>query len=797
MSPLLCSRGPSITPGISSNSLDISEVLTQRECDSILTTSLSFASSLCSTHSLHETPPFALIYDYKKPNKHTLATAFSTTTDPVLSMAIHPSTPTCHTTISVPTSPRLQSMLLEPIVITQWNSILSSSCNGSETPWQDHADDQYTIAPPWIAEGHILPPEAFQAVLRQRRTSRSGADNLPTLMVNDVNVKGQSPLLMLEKSPLDHPCSTNTEGPPSAQLAVPSITFSNSVASLLPVSLESSASLSSSVPLAIRRGLKAPAPLNITKKTGNTSDSSSLGLYPGIPTPFLGSPTSYNPTFQSCDNPKTLNLDLKTICGDLRSRCPPLSPYTEIEDEMPLDLKGCPSNLDDDDWGFAEEILADFYPDFPDQPHSGGPCTKSQYSPDSPVNGSSFSWSQTPTLTENNDITDGRDSVGSHVPFIPDISKQQRRKTVIIETASSTNTRRQTRVTLDLSDLSQLSHDSEHQPVPLVETPLCRVSFTPGRFSTSTPSRPPSSATMRAPVKGILKEKKCVRFSVLPSMHEYSENNENQKLEDAEDVEEDEAQSPSGRHFPSPGSKMRSAFRKSAPSERTDMSGSESGSPTRKSFGGKVQVDVGKSPQYRANFPKHPAVRSIREEKIAAPPGPVISAGPPGGKRKSSLIRRSAVTPTPDSNSRPPMKPKNTNGRQTYPPANGTIIAPKRKSSNVGPQTITQSSGAGRDSKIQILPSQIGGPKKLKANTPILPSLPENSPPKTRRSSEMKVIKASQADENKARRSVDVVGRSSRGRFTADPGSLSSPNTSPPKNRMGGQLRSILTKLRT
>jgi len=327
-------------------------------------------------------------------------------------------------------------------------------------------------------------------------------------------------------------------------------------------------------------------------------------------------------------------------------------------------------------------------------------------SPDVPSPDSS-SWGHTPTLTDS--VVDSNTAVEQQSPTRRisrlDETKLQRRRTVIIETSNSCNVRQQARVTLDLSHLRDnygpVSPDDEDS-VPL-ESASPHLSFSPRRFSHSTPSRPPSSATMRPPAKGILKEKKSVRFSMLPSMHEYS--TEDEQRQDAPTVAEQPL-----------ACGVTTGLRNSAPRQ-----GLRHGSPLRQSFSADTRPDIGTSSTYRASFPKHPTVRST----VASPTttkhrGPTVYSSPIsiGGKRL-------------------PLHSKVVNG-QTQPT---TRI------------TDPYSPGPKVQSRVQV----ISTPKKLKPKVTKPDSSPARAPtPSVRPKS---LPSKPSGDENKARKSTTGFNR--------------------------------------
>lgn len=323
----------------------------------------------------------------------------------------------------------------------------------------------------------------------------------------------------------------------SSDLVMPTIMLSNSTAAL-PLSLESSHSIAG---IARRRGLQGPAPLLLSTTNATTPE----GLYPGIPSPFLGTPSAYSPQFEFSNNPE-FSMELATMCGNLRSLCPAIRLDTPVKETFSgLPPPSPAPSSDSDEWAFAQDLVTDF-DDGP--PAIALPVTpqKPKTSLECPTTEESHSWSSAPTLVDSPQSVE--DHSESDVPDSPlaiaDVPRQQRRRTVIIETPrnSLVGNARPARKTVDLSHLAGDSDSSK----PLDEVPFEVDSpdfetFSKS-FAQSTPFSRQSSASMKPPIRGILKstQKKRVRFSQFPEKGAIDEDSDATKLESVFEGDETE-----------------------------------------------------------------------------------------------------------------------------------------------------------------------------------------------------------------------------------------------------------------
>lgn len=200
--------------------------------------------------------------------------------------------------------------------------------------------------------------------------------------------------MMLELQDLNSYFGSDTNGQadvdvPRTMPAPPTLMLSTSTYNT-PLSLESSSSLLSEKPLAIRRGQKLPVALELIQHKSYKNDLP----YPGIPTPFLGSSSSFSPSTEGCNNAPTSGLSLDEMISDLKSRCASLrggrKPLPPIKEEKPLPTTPTTiptSDVVDDEWAFAgdghtavttsEETFHD------DEPGTVSSCTVVSCSPKS------------------------------------------------------------------------------------------------------------------------------------------------------------------------------------------------------------------------------------------------------------------------------------------------------------------------------------------------------------------------------------------------------------------------------
>jgi hypothetical protein len=151
------------------------------------------------------------------------------------------------------------------------------------------------------------------------------------------------------------------------KLSPPSLVVSNSEKAV-PLLLEGQTASTPPVLLANRRGKKLLSPLRLSQdqtncpytEINNSNAIQSDILYPGIPTPFFGSPSSYSPQFEYT-KADGVSMPLQDMVSKLRSQCAAIDQQvehlTKAEDssgrsfEIPSDI------LQDHDRSFTDSFL--------------------------------------------------------------------------------------------------------------------------------------------------------------------------------------------------------------------------------------------------------------------------------------------------------------------------------------------------------------------------------------------------------------------------------------------------------
>ncbi|KAH7870413.1 uncharacterized protein C8R40DRAFT_1240464 [Lentinula edodes] len=316
-------------------------------------------------------------------------------------------------TTTIPTPPRLKTLLKEDLCISRWTESLAFAEAPGHTPWGDVEDHDIT---PWKPEGSLYAGDTFQMALlksRQRPSMlRLARQRLPVpnshhrnalVFEREITLKSEGKTkrwsvqvpagsmdpdlagMMMELRNLnsyfkeeevqaDDSVQRLEEGLCSPVDGVythtPSLIVSNSQC-IIPLSLESAGSLHT-VPkiLAVRRGNKALPPLSIKSELMNPSP------YPSIPTAFLGSPSSYHPTFEFAGTTRS-STAFQDMIESLRSQCASLQvetahfPALQEEENNFQMIQSCPhvppaspsARDGDNDWAFADSLLQEF-PEF-------------------------------------------------------------------------------------------------------------------------------------------------------------------------------------------------------------------------------------------------------------------------------------------------------------------------------------------------------------------------------------------------------------------------------------------------
>ncbi|KAH9884799.1 hypothetical protein C8Q73DRAFT_349537 [Cubamyces lactineus] len=517
----------------STATLDLQDLLSSLSGDNLLSTSLSLLSASGSSHSLDDVPPF--------PTSSRPSIFLPELGDSLLgpkSANSNFSTGDDRLRTTVPTGPRLKLMMLEPASVAGWiasvPSALKPPCAQEEELMNAAAD-----SPLWVPEGSMFSPQAF-ALRRRQHASITASDSSSSTSPSDWDVSDCSEdltLISIEASVSSISCSISEnenlcikvqETDTSVQLIVPTIMVSNSTA-ILPVSLESSQNLTRELPLAVRRGKKPPPALSL----GQPLKASDRDSYPDIPTPFLGSPTTCTPTVEVSSTALTSEISLSAMCADLRSRLPPppFSPTQfaaipladtsvgscDLVDSSRLSIS---SDMDDEEWAFAKDLVIGwrggkgFRMELSPPPSPAGELPYAS-EPDSPTIDVSFG--DIPVTTDEEVSMPTQTNV-----------KLTRRKTVIIQAPEpSLEKMEKTRSVLAGSEADMLCGDF-HEPVPFetpVPAPSSPVAAVPNddcQLTHGLPNSRPSSTASMKPTRGILKEKKSVRFSTVDLLHEYT-----------------------------------------------------------------------------------------------------------------------------------------------------------------------------------------------------------------------------------------------------------------------------------
>ncbi|KAI8996398.1 hypothetical protein BD414DRAFT_455072 [Trametes punicea] len=786
----------------STATLDLQDVLSSFSGECLLSTSLSLVSNSESVHSFDDVPPFP---DAAKPLVFTAE--LGTSLLGPLSSTSAASRCDLRLLTTVPTGPRLRVMMLEPASLDGWAASVPS-LSGPSCPLDDCTVDEHTTveASMWISEGSLFSPEVFHTMLRKRLSraeedasalhdDRESSDSSPDLKLVGISASSSS-----ASGSLSDDCLVGEgleEVNAAAPLLVPTIMISNSTAAL-PLSLESSHSLHPELPLAVRRGKQLPSALSLDPKTKSALNNP-CDPYPDIPTAFLGSPTTCTPTaeihHESCES----SMGLSAMCADLRSRlpAPPFTPTEPIaspycgpsvgDDVIASPQSSVSSDLDDEEWAFARDLVIDWHAgegfrmELSPPPSPAGDLPYAS-DPESPSIDDSFARSQT-LVAEfiGNSSTDEDDPVRTPMDV-----KLTRRKTVIIQ-APEPSHREKYRSENVHSVVAESAADvlsSElHEPVPF-ETPSsaptpavasadCDCSCQQPSFSPG--SRPSSTASMR-PVRGILKEKKSVRFSTVDFLHEYLSPSHAPAPHSFNDAGAVSHGSDPSRLQPEAVVRARrttltSEVRKSSPLRRcyspTTYAGDTAGRHPRSHslLSGEVR-DL--SPFGGGSMAKHPAVRAMaRRPSASSPqtptPAPFVGSGVDGAVIGAPSLQ--GPTPIPlllGEQGRVPLR--SINPLQSMPAERRADVPVPVKPSAQRSLLSKQRDGAAADKARRVLKS---------TSVPPAPRL--------------------ERDENAHRRSEAVVaGKESRSLAGASAGTSMGG-----KSRMSAPLRSILTKLRT
>ena len=418
-------------------------------------------------------------------------------------------------------------------------------------------------------------PDPFQYIQRRRPSSASPiiAGLPPAKSYSDTSLTGLSKVTDASLHAFTAPCTSVSrlgdsaiggqgigKDSPSASLVVPTIMVSNSTAALA-LSLESSSNLHShqDLPLAIRRGKKPPPALSLDHP-GKPSipASADSNSYPDIPSAFLGSsPTS--PSFNALNTLgkySKFDMGLSTMCSNLKALVPP-PPFTPTEAEHQPPPHPPPSlepetqwamattaqlpDADDEEWRFVQDLVVEWHGAKGSSAEScpvSSPPHVVQYTGIETPNKDASSKALPPSSSAGSRTDGNKSNVDVQQPSAqssPSV-KQSRRKTVIIQAPDGD-------IQIGPGDAGLPAKsgklcgpsgersidfllDEFDEPVPFEipsSVPLSAPASLEGSFCTPPSSRPTSTASSAGhPIRGILKEKKSVRFSAMPSLYEYA-----------------------------------------------------------------------------------------------------------------------------------------------------------------------------------------------------------------------------------------------------------------------------------
>ncbi|KAI0794192.1 hypothetical protein C8Q74DRAFT_1405253 [Fomes fomentarius] len=509
---MVASTQERMSPTVSTATLDLQDVLSSFNGDCLVSLRLSISAS-DSIHSFDNIPPFPT-----KPNPVAFVSDFKNKCQP--SRGTHRPSGDVRSIVTLPTAPRRKAMLTEKIDIHAW---------------------KVSVTPP------SEPP------------TRSARDAVDVSLVDTSphSHSSTSASTLAGVAPSDPSRCIDTTSP----LLVPTIMVSNSTTALS-VSFDSPQNPRNETSLAVRRGRKPLPALSLMTVTKSDHSSADRDPYPDIPSAFLGSPTCSSPTFSfSTGDPSKYNMGLSAMCNSLRALVPSL-PFSPLQSTAPPRPKLEPEtrwgvvssmqlpDVDDDEWAFAQDLVIEWHASRglraevspPPSPPGELPYA-ADTSPSAVVSVTMHSLVSSPSSTMVDRPTKDKDKDnGTDEPTSPDV-KQMRRKTVIIQAPELDETcghvleklRKMDNVTAAADWTIDLLPGEFDEPVPF-ETPayipLAAPVLADGRASNLRPCSTTSSA--KVPVRGILKGKKSVRFSSVPSLHEYEKDDNTDEDDDSE-----------------------------------------------------------------------------------------------------------------------------------------------------------------------------------------------------------------------------------------------------------------------
>ncbi|KAF9047137.1 hypothetical protein BDZ89DRAFT_1155011 [Hymenopellis radicata] len=301
-------------------------------------------------------------------------------------------------TITVPTPPRLRTMLKENPSVKRWTESLILEANApGHTPWGDLDIDEGAV---WIPEGSLYSPDDFKTSLYSTRgtvdlselsgqlpesplRSQTSHRDSDLVFEREITVKTdgkakrwsiQVPAttmnpeivdIMLQLRELNtyfSESNTPIETIPEEEEEIvqpPSLMISNSQFAI-PLSLDSTSNLESipSTSLASRRQRSlAPLALGHSKLKDI--------LYPDIPTAFMGNSSVYSAVDPTA-NTEPSSMNLQDMIGTLRSRCASLQVQTPATADLLAYQQAMSANTQTpghpsgDEWAFANDLSKSF-----------------------------------------------------------------------------------------------------------------------------------------------------------------------------------------------------------------------------------------------------------------------------------------------------------------------------------------------------------------------------------------------------------------------------------------------------
>ncbi|KAI1796770.1 hypothetical protein LXA43DRAFT_1057618 [Ganoderma leucocontextum] len=474
-----------------------------------------------------------------------------------------------HSLVSSLTAPRPRVILVEKASVHSW---VTSDDSHSDYP-NGASDREPAKDSDSSARGHPTSPDLFHRTQRGPFSSASPTVtgippaephyDMALVDLPDVTSASMNPVTA-PCTPMSRPGGSTAGVPhkdsPSGLLLVPTIMVSNSTAALA-LSLESSSNLHShqDLPLAIRRGKKPPPALSLDQpEKPSMPESADSNSYPDIPSAFLGSsPTS--PSFNGVNarEPSRFDMGLSTMCSNLKALVPP-PPFTPTEAEHQPPSHPPPSlepdtrwgmttaaqlpDANDEEWRFVQDLIVEWHESNGHSAEVGPPASPPPHTVaytgiELPTTDAPSKGSPAPTATGSRS-DDNKPNVDVQQPLAqtPPSVKQARRKTVIIQApdgdiqiapGDAERPAKTGKLCSPPGDRSiDFLLDEFDEPVPFEipsSVPLSAPASFEGSFFTPPNSRPSSTASSAGlPIRGILKEKKSVRFSAVPSLYEYA-----------------------------------------------------------------------------------------------------------------------------------------------------------------------------------------------------------------------------------------------------------------------------------